>query len=58
VAGLWYFPVESVSSSEGGLERVLQGFSLSVVRELDLAPGAELRIELAWAVRRGGAAGA
>ena len=57
-ARLWHFPVETVSSSEGGLERVGQGFSLSVVRELDLAPGAEARLELAWRVRRAGPYGA
>ena len=45
---LWHFPVFSVSSSEGGLERVWQGASVSVVRALDLAPGGSVRIAFSW----------
>jgi alpha-amylase len=49
-ATLWHFPVESVSSSEGGLERVWQGGSVSVVRRLDLAPGETMRFSIDWRV--------
>jgi hypothetical protein len=47
-AGIWYFPVESVSSSEGGVERVLQGFSISIVGAIELPTGATFGIE--WGV--------
>jgi alpha-amylase len=47
---IWHFPVESVSSSEGGLERVWQGASLSLVRALDLAPGETLGFSIHWRV--------
>jgi hypothetical protein len=47
---VWHYPVETVSSSEGGLERVFQGVSVSVVRRLDLAPGASCRFGLTWRV--------
>ena len=47
---VWHYPVETVSSSEGGLERVFQGVSVSVVRGLDLAPGASCRFALTWRV--------
>ncbi|HYM15664.1 MAG TPA: alpha-amylase/4-alpha-glucanotransferase domain-containing protein [Dehalococcoidia bacterium] len=47
---VWHFPVDSISSSEGGLERVSQGASVSVVRAVDLAPGATLRIAFRWLV--------
>jgi hypothetical protein len=46
----WHFPVESVSSSEGGLERVAQGVSVSLVRRLELAPGESLRLGFTWRV--------
>ncbi|MEX0751178.1 MAG: alpha-amylase/4-alpha-glucanotransferase domain-containing protein, partial [Dehalococcoidia bacterium] len=47
---VWHFPVHTVSSSEGGLERVAQGASVSFVRALDLAPGASMSMRLAWSV--------
>ncbi|MBI5290117.1 MAG: DUF1926 domain-containing protein [Chloroflexi bacterium] len=47
---VWHFPVESISSSEGGVERVFQGISVSVVRRLDLAPGETAEFSLAWSV--------
>ena len=47
---VWRFPVESVSSSEGGLERVWQGASVSIVRALDLAPGQAARFSIDWRV--------
>ena len=39
-ADVWHFPVMSVSSSEGGLERTVQGASVSIARRLDPGPGA------------------
>jgi hypothetical protein len=47
---VWHYPVETVSSSEGGLERVFQGVSVSFVRRLDLAPGASCRFGFTWRV--------
>jgi hypothetical protein len=45
---VWHFPVHTVSSSEGGLERVVQGASVSFVRDLSLDPGASFSMRLAW----------
>jgi len=47
---VWHFPVDSVSSSEGGLERVSQGASVSLVRPIDLVPGESCRFEFTWRV--------
>ncbi len=47
---VWHFPVETVSSSEGGLERALQGVCVAVCLPLDLAPGAAERLALEWDV--------
>ncbi len=47
---VWHFPVESVSSSEGGLERVWQGASISFVRRLDLAPRASTQVTIDFRV--------
>ncbi len=47
---VWHFPVETVSSSEGGLERVPQGVSVSLVRHLDVAPGTTVRFGFRWHV--------
>jgi len=49
-AEVWHFPVESVSSSEGGVERVFQGISLSIVRRLELAPGETAAFGFSWTV--------
>jgi len=45
---VWHFPVDTVSSSEGGLERVSQGASVSLVRRLDLAAGASAAFAFTW----------
>jgi alpha-amylase len=45
---LWHFPVESVSNSEGGLERVNQGASLAFLFHLHLAPGESRELFLTW----------
>jgi len=47
---VWHFPVESVSSSEGGVERVFQGISVSVVRRLDLDPSGTAEWGFTWSV--------
>jgi alpha-amylase len=47
-ADLWHFPVDTISSSEGGLERVAQGCSISITRPLDLPPNASLHLTLTW----------
>jgi alpha-amylase len=45
---VWHFPVHTISSSEGGLERVVQGASVSFVRDLALDPGASFSMRLTW----------
>jgi alpha-amylase len=47
---LWHFPVESVSNSEGGLERVNQGACLAFLFDLHLAPGESREFSLTWTV--------
>jgi alpha-amylase len=47
-ADVWHFPVYTVSSSEGGLERVVQGASVSFARQFDLAPGESISMRLEW----------
>lgn len=47
-ARLWRFSVESVSSSEGGLERVHQGTCFALLWPLDLPPGGEWTQTLRW----------
>jgi alpha-amylase len=50
-AGLWRFPVESVSNSEGGIERIYQESCLVVLLPLDLPPGGVSSLDLAWQVK-------
>jgi hypothetical protein len=45
---LWYFPVETVSNSEGGLERVNQGACLAFLFNLRLAPAESRELSLTW----------
>jgi len=47
-AGLWYFPVETVSSSEDGFERVFQGGCLFLHWWLSLGPGQAWSVEFDW----------
>ncbi len=49
-ADLWTFPVETVSNSEAGLERVLQGVCIAFRWPLDLAPGGSVRLTARWDV--------
>jgi hypothetical protein len=41
-AAVWWQPIETISNSEGGFERVYQGSSLVFRWPLDLAPGASM----------------
>jgi alpha-amylase len=43
---LWRFPVETVSLSEGGFERIFQGSCLLLYWPLDLEPGREFRVNV------------
>lgn len=45
-ADAWWAPIETVSNSEDGFERVYQGSSLLLSWPLDLAPGAETTVSL------------
>jgi len=48
---LWRFPVESISNSEGGVERVYQASCLLLLWPLDIAPGVSMRLGLDWMVK-------
>jgi alpha-amylase/alpha-mannosidase (GH57 family) len=43
---LWRFPIETVSLSEGGFEKIFQGSSLLLYWPLELEPGGEFRVSL------------
>ncbi|HUL30898.1 MAG TPA: alpha-amylase/4-alpha-glucanotransferase domain-containing protein, partial [Thermodesulfobacteriota bacterium] len=43
---LWRFPLETVSLSESGFERIFQGSCLLLYWPLGLEPGAEFRVSL------------
>jgi hypothetical protein len=45
-ADAWWAPIETVSNSEDGFERVYQGSSLLVSWPIDLAPGAEITVSV------------
>jgi alpha-amylase len=45
---LWRFPVESVSNSEGGIERIYQESCLVMLLPLDLPPGGIAKFNLVW----------
>jgi alpha-amylase len=48
-AGLWRFPIETVSQSEGGFEKIYQGSCLLLLWDVRLQPGAaqELAVDVA-----------
>ncbi|MBM3118109.1 MAG: DUF1926 domain-containing protein [Chloroflexi bacterium] len=48
---LWHFPVESVSNSEGGIERLYQASCLVVLLPLDLPPGGTTSLNLVWQIK-------
>jgi hypothetical protein len=49
-ADAWWAPVETISNSEGGFERVYQGSGLLLSWIIDLAPGEHASFEVAHAV--------
>ncbi len=49
-ADLWWAPVETVSNSEGGFERVYQGSGLLLSWPLALAPGASTTVTIGHVV--------
>ena len=51
-AELSWGPVETVSLSEGGFERIYQGTALLLVWRLDVRPGDEGRLETAVTLAR------
>ncbi len=48
---LWRFPVESVSNSEGGIERIYQASCLVALLQLDLPSGEIAELNLVWQVK-------
>ncbi len=46
----WRFAVETVSQSESGFERTYQGSSVTMINDIDLAPGQSVDIPLTLAV--------
>jgi alpha-amylase len=43
---LWRFPLETVSLSESGFEKIFQGSCLLLYWPLELEPGEEFRVSL------------
>ncbi len=48
---LWHFPIESISSSEGGIERIYQQTCLVILLPLELLPGDAVGFSLVWEVK-------
>jgi hypothetical protein len=46
--GLWRFPVESVSNSEGGIELIYQESCLVFLLPIDLPPGGTTELNFVW----------
>ncbi|MBI5695067.1 MAG: DUF1926 domain-containing protein, partial [Nitrospirae bacterium] len=51
-SALWRFPVETVSQSEAGYERVFQSSCLTPVWRVSLAPGVPWKVRLGLNIRR------
>jgi hypothetical protein len=47
---LWRFPVESLSNSEGGIEKVYQANCLLILLPLQIDPGGEVKFSYSWNV--------
>lgn len=47
-AALWWYPIETVSNSEGGVERTYQGTCLITPIRFSLEPGARLEMRFEW----------
>ncbi len=52
-ANVWIAPIETVSNSEAGFERVYQGSSLVLTWPLDLAPGERMSVRVEHVVSTG-----
>jgi alpha-amylase len=50
-AAVWWQPIETISNSEGGFERIYQGSSLLFRWPLDLSPGASMTARMRLDVR-------
>ncbi|UCH51603.1 MAG: DUF1926 domain-containing protein [Chloroflexota bacterium] len=48
---LWLLPVESISNSEGGIEKIYQESCLLAALSLDLPPGSMVKFNLGWLVK-------
>ena len=48
---IWHFPLETVSNSEAGLERVYQASTVLLRLPVDLAPGDTQELGVRWTVR-------
>jgi alpha-amylase len=48
---LWHFPVESISNSEGGIERIYQSSCLMLLLPIDVPAGGIAEFDLTWAVK-------
>ncbi len=49
---LWLFPIETVSNSEGGFERVYQETSLVHLYRFDLRESEKIKIEIMWKIEK------
>ncbi len=49
-ARLWYFPIETVSDSERGMERTYQGVSLTFLWPITLSPGGSWKVHWEMAI--------
>ncbi len=52
VAVLWRFPVDTVSQSEAGFERVYQGSSIMPLWRISLKPGGKWNVGIKFALDR------
>jgi len=50
-ATLWCFPIETISNSEAGFERVYQGSCVTLVWAVDLRPGDQWEVRLGFKLR-------
>lgn len=48
----WCFPVETISNSEAGLEKLYQGSCLLLLMPFNIAPGTSQALNLKWSVAR------
>jgi len=51
---IWRFPVETVSQSESGFERIYQGSCILAHRKISLAPSASIRFNITLSIKNNG----